>query len=87
MLFTGDASIKSEEYILSNYDIKDIDILKLGHHGSRTSTSEELLEQTKPKLALISCGRNNRFGHPHLETIEKLNKYNINYLSTYKITT
>ena len=87
MLFTGDASIKSEEYILNNYNIKSIDILKLGHHGSRTSTSEDLLEKTKPKLALISCGRNNRFGHPHLETIEKLNKYNINYLRTDKLGT
>ena len=87
MLFTGDASVKSEEYILNNYNIKNIDILKLGHHGSRTSTSEDLLEKTNPKLALISCGRNNRFGHPHLETIEKLNKYNINYLRTDKLGT
>ncbi len=87
MLFTGDASVKSEEYILNNYNIKNIDMLKLGHHGSRTSTSEDLLEKTNPKLALISCGRNNRFGHPHLETIEKLNKYNINYLRTDKLGT
>ncbi|MBQ2640193.1 MAG: DNA internalization-related competence protein ComEC/Rec2 [Bacilli bacterium] len=87
MLFTGDASIKSEEYILSNYNLGNIDILKLGHHGSKTSTSKELLKETNPKLALISCGRNNKFGHPHKEIINRLNKYNINYLRTDKLGT
>lgn len=82
ILLTGDASIKSENYILNNYELGNIDILKVGHHGSKTSTSDKLLQVTKPKLALISCGLDNKFSHPHKETIEKLEKYNINYLTT-----
>lgn len=82
VLLTGDASIKSEKYILDNYDIGKINILKLGHHGSKTSTSNLLLKSTSPDLALISCGYNNKFKHPHKETLKKLNKYRISYLRT-----
>ena len=82
ILLTGDASIKSEKYILDNYDIGKINILKLGHHGSKTSTSNLLLKSTSPDLALISCGYNNKFKHPHKETLKKLNKYRISYLRT-----
>lgn len=81
-LFTGDASIKSEDYILENYDIGEIDILKVGHHGSKTSTGEKLLQDIKPKLALISCGEDNKFGHPHQTVIKNLEKYNVNYYLT-----
>lgn len=87
ILLTGDASIKSEKYILDNYDLGNIDILKAGHHGSKTSTSEELLEKIRPSLALISCGENNKFKHPNKETIEKLNKYNVSYLRTDQLGT
>ncbi len=82
VLLTGDASIKSEKYILDNYDIGKINILKLGHHGSKTSTSNLLLKSTSPDLALISCGYNNKFKHPNKETLKKLNKYRISYLRT-----
>ena len=68
-LFTGDAEAKSEKQIL-------------GHHGSSTSTSEEFLKVVSPSLALISCGKDNDYGHPHKETIEKLEKYNISYERT-----
>lgn len=82
ILLTGDASKRSEEVLLKNYDIGKIDILKAGHHGSKTSTSKELLEAIKPKLVLISCGKDNKFKHPSSETINILNKYNIPYLRT-----
>lgn len=84
LLLTGDASIKSEKYILNTYELPEIDILKVGHHGSKTSTSKELLKTIKPGLALISCGKDNKFKHPHKETIDNLKKYNINYLRTDK---
>ena len=82
ILLTGDASKKTEEYILGKYNIGKIDVLKVGHHGSKTSTSEELLKELQPGLAIISCGKNNRFNHPHKETIYKLKEYKIKYLRT-----
>lgn len=82
ILLTGDASKKSEEYILNKYNIGKIDVLKIGHHGSKTSTSDELLEELRLSLAIISCGKNNRFNHPHKETIDKLKEYRIKYLRT-----
>lgn len=82
ILLTGDASTKSEKELLENYDIGKIDILKVGHHGSKTSTSEELLKVTKPKLALISCGIDNKFSHPNKETLLNLQKYSVKYLIT-----
>ena len=82
ILLTGDASVKSEKYILDTYDLGHVDILKLGHHGSKTSTDEDLLKEIRPSLGLISCGKNNKFNHPHKVTIEKLKKYRVNYLRT-----
>ena len=72
LLFMGDASIRSEKYILDNYDIRDITILKVGHHGSRTSSSEEFINSVNPTYALISAGKDNKFNHPHKEVIERL---------------
>ena len=51
----------------------DVDVLKLGHHGSRTSSSQKFLEQINPKLIIISCGKNNDYGHPNEKIIERLN--------------
>lgn len=84
ILFTGDASIKSEELFLKKYDLGKIEILKVGHHGSKTSTGENLLKELKPKIAIMSLGENNKFGHPHQETIERLKKYNIKFFRTDK---
>ena len=75
-LFTGDASVKTEEKILSKYNV-DCDILKVGHHGSNTSTSEKFLKACSPEEAVISCGGKNYYGHPHQEIIDRLNKYNV----------
>jgi len=81
-LFMGDASIKTEEYLLNNYDLPHINYLKVGHHGSKTSTSEELLKTIKPNIALISVGKDNKFKHPNKETIDKLNKYKVKIYRT-----
>ena len=82
ILLTGDASVKSEKYILDTYDLGHVDILKLGHHGSKTSTGEALLKEIRPSLGLISCGKDNKFSHPHKVTIEKLKKYKVRYIRT-----
>ena len=68
-LLTGDISTKVE----SQLDLDDIEILKVAHHGSKYSTSEEFLEKSRPELAIISVGKNS-FGHPTREVIEKLNQ-------------
>ena len=80
-LFLCDGEKLLSEALANGADIK-ADVLKLGHHGSSTSTSEEFLKVVSPSLALISCGKDNDYGHPHKETIEKLEKYNIPYERT-----
>lgn len=72
MLLTGDISAEVEAAILPQLSLAPIRILKVAHHGSRTSTSRELLDRWKPQIALISCGRQNRFGHPAPEVIRRL---------------
>ena len=72
-LFTGDAEVANEK--LRSWD--DIDVLKVAHHGSRTSSSEEFLEQVKPEYAIISCGRDNDYGHPHQEVMDRLKEVKI----------
>ncbi|MCI1946080.1 ComEC/Rec2 family competence protein [Clostridium luticellarii] len=81
-LFTGDAETKSEsEMTDKNYDLS-ADVLKVGHHGSSSSTSEEFLDRVNPKIAVISCGKNNKYGHPTKKTINKLKKKNIQIYRT-----
>lgn len=81
-LFTGDAGKPEESKILeSGFDVK-ADVLNIGHHGSRTSTGKEFLESVNPQLALISCGKNNDYGHPHKETTASLKKQNVKSLRT-----
>lgn len=80
-LFPGDLDDQGEQAILKDHHFK-VDYLKVGHHGSRTSTSEELLEQTKPKFGFISAGINNRYGHPNIETLQRLQKYHVQYFNT-----
>ena len=85
MLFTGDIEKKAEEEILETYKnskILESDILKVAHHGSKTSTTDEFLSRVKPKIALIGVGKDNMFGHPSNTTIEKLEKMNIKIYRT-----
>jgi len=71
-LLTGDASGDSEERFLTRVLAPRVQVLKVGHHGSTTSTTEELLDKLRPEVALISVGRGNRFGHPHPEILHRL---------------
>lgn len=68
VLFTGDMGAERERWLeLAHYDV-----LKAGHHGSRYSSSPKFLQQVQPELTVLSCGRGNRYGHPHAETLERL---------------
>ena len=80
-LLMADATEKTETYLLEEYNLK-VDILKIGHHGSNTSTSLPFLQETKPKIAVISVGEKNRYNHPSVEVIKRLTKENIPYLQT-----
>ena len=81
-LFTGDAEVSTENIVLSQNNNLNCDILKVGHHGSSTSTSEDFLISANPALAIISVGKNNTYGHPTTETLSLLNSYNIRTLRT-----
>jgi competence protein ComEC len=72
-LFTGDMEKKGEKAFVQSYDIK-ADVLKVGHHGSNTSTSEAFLEEVRPSIGVISAGRRNRFGHPHPVILKRLRR-------------
>jgi len=72
MLFTGDIGADTEKKLLASGILKDVDCLKVGHHGSRYSTTEAFLEKIKPELAIISCSSTNTYGHPSPETVERL---------------
>ncbi|MEG0706554.1 MAG: DNA internalization-related competence protein ComEC/Rec2 [Cellulosilyticaceae bacterium] len=80
MLYTGDIG-KETELKLSDR-LEDIEVLKIAHHGSKNSTDSRFLLQTKPEYAMISCGINNLYGHPHQETLETLGAYPVKCLRT-----
>lgn len=80
----GDLSKEYEDQIVIENNISDVDVLQVGHHGSNTSTSELFLEQIKPKVAVISAGKENRFGHPHKEVLDNLSVVNSKILRTDK---
>ncbi len=83
-VITGDAESSSEKEILSSFPSYklDADILKAGHHGSSTSTSTDFLEAVSPEYAVITCGEGNSYGHPHYETLQLFERYNIRYFRT-----
>ncbi|EKN39478.1 metallo-beta-lactamase [Clostridium botulinum CFSAN001627] len=81
-LFTGDAEKTSEKDILNSNEDLSSNVLKIGHHGSHSSSSKEFLDKINPKIAIISCGKNNDYGHPHKETMKELNKRNIEVYRT-----
>ena len=83
-LFTGDAGVYAENMIMWEEDEEDlnIDVLKLGHHGARSATSLLWLERTTPEVAIVSAGKNNSYGHPHKEVLERLESLKIPILST-----
>jgi competence protein ComEC len=75
--FGGDLDQKGEEEIIRKYPNLKIDVLKAGHHGSKTSTSQVFVNKLKPKFSLISAGENNRYGHPNQEVLNRLKDSNI----------
>ena len=82
-LFTGDCEKLIENNVLSrSKNLLKSHVLKLGHHGSSTSSSEEFLCAVNPSLAIITSGKDNSFGHPHLETLNLLKKHDINFFNT-----
>lgn len=81
-LFTGDAEKKVEKLLLKEGLKLKCDVLKLGHHGSNTSSSEDFIEETSPRYAAISVGADNSYGHPHKEIIRRLEKKNAEILRT-----
>ena len=76
-LFTGDISNAVERQLINDYPELKIDVLKVSHHGSNTGTSAAFLNAIKPKIALISCGKDNYYGHPHDDVITRLNDYGV----------
>lgn len=82
LLFTGDVETDAESYLLRWKTLLKSDILKVGHHGSETSTGEDFLAEVAPKFALISAGRNNRYGHPDHSVLQKLRGYDAHVLRT-----
>jgi len=87
-LFMGDAGVNKEKDILLNYRLNKIDFIKIGHHGSNTSTSKEFIEKISPKHSIISVGKNNKYGHPKqsvLDTLESSKIYRTDLEGTIEI--
>lgn len=83
ILLTGDLGINGENYLVNLYGEQlQSDILKLGHHGSDTSTGPNFLQKVRPKMAVISAGKNNKFGHPHKTVLDLLNNFKIEFLES-----
>ena len=85
MMFTGDAEKKEETAIVAGFDTElKAQVLKAGHHGSKSSSSKEFLRVVQPETALISCGAGNDYGHPHKETMKKYKALNLKIFETDK---
>ena len=85
----ADADKEVEKSIIEKYNLKNIDVLKVGHHGSKTSTDESFIDEIIPKYSIISVGKNNKFGHPNIETLDTLKNSKIlrtDEVGTIKIT-
>ena len=76
-MFMGDASTTSEKEILNKYNLPHIDVLKVGHHESNTSSSKEFINEINPKYSIISVGKNNRYGYPNKEVLDNLDNSKI----------
>jgi len=79
VLLTGDLETKGERAIMLDGINIDVDVLKVAHHGSKTSTSEEFISATTPEVAIIQVGAKNRYGHPTQEVLNRLENFGIKY--------
>ena len=68
----GDAGVEVEEDLIEKYNLRNIDVLKVRHHGSKTSSGKNFIDEINPKYLIISVGKNNRYGHPNKEVLENL---------------
>ncbi|HCC68224.1 TPA: hypothetical protein DEP90_03430 [Patescibacteria group bacterium] len=86
VLLMGDAEVEVEDILhdYSRVDITDIDVLKAGHHCSKTASSQRFLLTTIPQFAICSCGEDNKFGHPHIETLNNFMDLGIPYILTWE---
>ena len=82
ILLMADMEGEGEQFLLEQQTQLKADILKIGHHGGNTSTSEQFLKAVNPKIAIISVGTDNKHGHPHKEIINRLEKYNVTVYRT-----
>ena len=82
ILFTGDLGESGEQRLLKERCMTDVDVLKVAHHGSSGGTTKPFLEQIRPEWAIISCGVNNTYGHPHKETLKRLEDVQCQWVST-----
>ncbi|MGN1323341.1 MAG: ComEC/Rec2 family competence protein [Bacilli bacterium] len=71
-LFMGDASVEVEKDLIEKYNLQNVDVLKVGHHGSKTSSSEPFIDEINHKYSIISVGKNNRYGHPSDSVLDNL---------------
>ena len=76
-MFMGDASVTTEKEIMNKYNLPNIDVLKVGHHGSKTSSSKKFIDEINPKYGVISVGKNNKYGHPNKEILNTLSNSKI----------
>ncbi|WP_366522626.1 ComEC/Rec2 family competence protein [Clostridium sp.] len=83
-MFTGDAEKEAEQEALKEHKNLKANVLKLGHHGSNSSTSEPFLKAVDPSIAIVSCAKNNKYGHPHKETMTKLKNSKVKVYETFK---
>ena len=76
-LFTGDSEEPNEIEMLDSFELESVDFLKVAHHGSSTSSTDNFIKEVSPSIGVISCGYKNQYGHPHKSTLETLDKYNV----------
>lgn len=81
-LFTGDCEDSNETEIINSFDLEDVDFLKVAHHGSSSSSTDNFIKETSPSIAVISCGYKNNYGHPHKSTLDTLERYNVKSFRT-----
>lgn len=81
-LFTGDSEEPNEIDMLDSFDLEDVDFLKVAHHGSSTSSTDNFIKEVSPDIGVISCGYKNQYGHPHKSTLDTLKKYGVNTFRT-----
>ena len=75
-------ALESEDEVIEALRGRRVNVLKAAHHGSKTATSEEFLKMLSARTAILSCGQNNRYGHPHREVLERLERAGITYWKT-----